>query len=64
MKNSSQPHNMRPQIMETARHLFQTKGYDITTFKDITDLLKIKEQLVLKFFRSKDDLLEAVWSES
>ncbi len=64
MKNSAQQHNLRPQIMETARHLFQTKGYDNTTFKDITDLLRIKEQLVLKFFRSKDDLLEAVWSET
>ncbi len=24
MKNSSQPQNIRPKIMETARHLFQT----------------------------------------
>ncbi len=63
MPNKNQSRILRYQIMETARQLFQSQGYEYTTLEDITGRLKIKERQILEFFRSKDDLLEAVWSE-
>jgi len=49
--------------METARFLFQEQGYDQTTLKDIADRLKLRETAIAGYFASKDDLLEAIWSE-
>ncbi len=63
MADKNQSYMLRCQIIKTARQLFQVQGYDYTTFEDITEHLKIKERQILNFFHSKDDLLEAVWSE-
>jgi AcrR family transcriptional regulator len=49
--------------METARFLFQEQGYDQTTLKDIADRLNQSETTIADYFASKDDLLEAIWSE-
>jgi AcrR family transcriptional regulator len=49
--------------METASFLFQEQGYDQTTLKDIADRLKQSEATIAGYFASKDDLLEAIWSE-
>jgi AcrR family transcriptional regulator len=49
--------------METARFLFQRQGFDQTTLKDIADSLKLSEAVIAGYFASKDDLLEAIWSE-
>jgi AcrR family transcriptional regulator len=53
----------RRNIMETARFLFQEQGYDQTTLKDIADRLNQSETTIAGYFASKDDLLEAIWSE-
>ncbi len=63
MANKNQSRILRYQIMEAARQLFEAQGYDYTTLEDITERLKINDRQILVFFSSKDDLLEAVWSE-
>lgn len=54
---------IRRNIMETARFLFRQQGFDQTTIRDITDRLGLSETVITDYFSSKDDLLEAVWSE-
>ncbi len=63
MEKHEQSWGLRSQIMVTARQLFNTQGYDNTTLEDISKQLKISDIEVLHFFRSEDELLEAVWSE-
>ncbi|KJR97460.1 MAG: hypothetical protein VR65_24120 [Desulfobulbaceae bacterium BRH_c16a] len=54
---------IRRKIMETARFLFRQQGFDQTTIRDITEQLGLSETVITGYFSSKDDLLEAVWSE-
>ena len=63
MERCNQSYSLRDQIMATARQLFHAQGYDHTTLEDISKQLKINDHEVCNVFRSKDDLLEAVWSE-
>lgn len=58
------PYLMRSTILKAAKNLFDHKGYDSTSLADISELLSIDVQVILVFFQSKDQLLEAVWSES
>ena len=51
------------EIKEAARFLFKTKGYDATTLNDVAKAINIPEDMVTVVFGSKDNLLEAVWSE-
>lgn len=53
----------RKNILETARSLFKQQGFDQTSLRDITDRLALTEKDIAAYFVSKDDLLEAVWSE-
>lgn len=55
---------LRYRIIETACELFQSKGFDNTTVTDLLEVLQIEEQIFYSYFRSKDQLLEVVWSES
>lgn len=57
------PTTLRRDIMETARFLFRQQGFEQTTLQDITARLEVSETAVYAYFSSKDDLLEAVWSE-
>jgi AcrR family transcriptional regulator len=50
----------RSEIVKTARHLFQTKEYDKTTMQDVMDLLGIAKGTIYHYFKSKEELLEAV----
>ena len=50
----------RSEILQTARHLFQTKEYDKTTMQDVMDLLGIAKGTIYHYFKSKEELLEAV----
>ncbi|WP_163337310.1 helix-turn-helix domain-containing protein [Desulfopila sp. IMCC35008] len=52
------------QIKSTACVLFQSQGYDNTTIDDLVDKLNIEAQTFFIYFRSMDELLEVVWSES
>jgi len=50
----------RSDIVESARQLFRTKGYDKTTIQDVMDQLGIAKGTVYHYFKSKEELLEAV----
>jgi AcrR family transcriptional regulator len=50
----------RSEIVKTARHLFQTKEYDKTTIQDVMDHLGIAKGTIYHYFKSKEELLEAV----
>lgn len=48
------------EIIKEARRLFKTKGYDNTTMQNIMDHLAIAKGTIYHYFKSKEDLLEAV----
>ena len=50
----------RLEILKTARHLFQTKEYEKTTMQDVMDHLGIAKGTIYHYFKSKEELLEAV----
>jgi len=50
----------RSEIVKTARYLFQTKEYDKTTMQDVMDQLGIAKGTIYHYFKSKEELLEAV----
>jgi AcrR family transcriptional regulator len=48
------------EIIETARDLFLVKGYDRTTMRDVMARLHIAKGTIYHYFRSKEELLDAV----
>ena len=52
------------QIKEAGCTLFRSQGFDNTSVTDIVRKLQIREQDFFTFFKSMDELLEVVWSES
>jgi AcrR family transcriptional regulator len=50
----------RNEILDTARHLVYTKGYDQMSIQDILDALKISKGAFYHYFDSKTNLLEAL----
>jgi AcrR family transcriptional regulator len=50
----------RQEIVATARSLFQVKEYEKTTMQDVMDQLSIAKGTIYHYFKSKDELLEAV----
>lgn len=54
------PTDRKSELVETARHLFQTKGYDDVTMQDVMDTLGIAKGTIYHYFKSKDELFEAV----
>ena len=56
--------NLYNQIKEAGCTLFQSQGFDNTTVSDIVQKLQIREQDFFFYFKSVDELLEVVWSES
>ena len=50
----------KSEIVNTAHHLFQIKGYDKTTMQDVMDHLGIAKGTIYHYFKSKEELLEAV----
>lgn len=49
----------RKQILEVSLRLFDEKGYKDTTIQDIADAAGISKGLIYRYFRSKDEVLEA-----
>lgn len=47
----------RQRIMDTAWHLFATKGYDQTTMRDIAAVSECSLGLTYRYFTSKEDLV-------
>ena len=54
------PDVRRKEIIEAARHLFLTKEYDKTSMQSIVDYLDIAKGTIYHYFKSKEELLEAV----
>ena len=50
----------RNEILDTARRLVYTKGYEQMTIQDILDALQISKGAFYHYFDSKQDLLEAL----
>ena len=50
----------KSEIVGAALQLFQAKGYDSTTMQDVMDLLGIAKGTIYHYFKSKEELLEAV----
>ncbi len=51
-------------ILQAAKHLFDTKGFDRTSCRDITEHIGISDSELLYYFDSLDEILEVIWSES
>lgn len=67
MKLSSRGYNelaVYQQIKEAGSRLFDSQGYGNTTISDVIAKLKMREHEFYLYFKSKDELLEAIWSES
>jgi AcrR family transcriptional regulator len=47
-------------ILRTARKLFKTKEYEKTTMQDVMEALNIAKGTIYHYFKSKEELLEAV----
>lgn len=54
------PGERRAEIIRTARSLFLTKDYGKTTMQDFMDHLGIAKGTIYHYFKSKEELLEAV----
>jgi AcrR family transcriptional regulator len=50
----------RSEIVKTARHLFQIKEYEKITIQDVMDQLVIAKGTIYHYFKSKEELFEAV----
>ncbi|MBS0652441.1 MAG: TetR/AcrR family transcriptional regulator [Verrucomicrobia bacterium] len=50
----------RADIVKAARRLFKTKEYEKATMQDVMDALGIAKGTIYHYFKSKEDLLEAV----
>ena len=52
------------QIKEAGCTLFKSQGFDETSVTDVVQKLQISKEDFFTYFKSMDELLEAVWSES
>ena len=65
MARNKYPQETVRRILDTARRLFLEKGYDNTTVQDIVDGLGgLSKGAIYHHFRSKEDILRAVCSDS
>jgi AcrR family transcriptional regulator len=54
------PEERRQEIVTTARHLFESEGYDKVTMQRIVEEVGIAKGTVFYYFESKEELLKAV----
>ncbi len=54
------PEDRRREIVETARRLFETKGFEHASMQDVMESLGIAKGTIYHYFKSKQELLEAV----
>lgn len=54
------PETRKAEIIKAARELFETRDYDRTTMQDVMDGLGIAKGTIYHYFKSKEELLNAV----
>lgn len=54
------PEIRRQEIVDTAKNLFLRKGYEQSTMQDVMKQLEIAKGTIYHYFKSKEELLEAV----
>ena len=64
VRTVKKPEERRQEIVATARELFQKKSYESTTMQDIMTALGIAKGTIYHYFKSKEELLEAVVEDS
>ncbi len=60
MEMGSKGKNIRQRIVEAADRLFYIKGFNQTSFSDIADAAGVARGNFYYYFKTKDDILEAV----
>ncbi len=58
------PQSPRGKLLQTAAHLFRSKGYERTTVRDLAGAVGIQSGSIFHHFRSKDEILKAVMEET
>ncbi|MBD9541451.1 TetR/AcrR family transcriptional regulator [Ensifer sp. ENS04] len=53
----------RERIMLAARHVFARSGFELGTVRDITEMAQVNTAAVNYYFRSKDELIRAVFDD-
>jgi AcrR family transcriptional regulator len=61
---SKDPEERRRELIDTAECLFMERGYEHTAISDIVKELNIAQGTLYYYFRSKEDILEAVVEKS
>jgi len=64
VRTVKKPEERRAEIITAARDLFHTQGYEKTTMRQVMGKLGIAKGTIYHYFRSKEELLEAVVSET
>lgn len=60
MRSTKKPEERKAEIIETARRLFEQNGYKATQVKDIVGQVGVAQGLFYYYFKSKEDVMEAV----
>ncbi|POC72277.1 TetR family transcriptional regulator, partial [Vibrio vulnificus] len=51
------PESARGKLLQTAAHLFRSKGYERTTVRDLASAVGIQSGSIFHHFKSKDEIL-------
>lgn len=57
------PEETVKQILNISMKLFMEKGYEKTTIQDIVDELGMSKGAIYHHFKSKEDIVEAIWTQ-
>lgn len=58
------PESPRGKLLQTAAHLFRSKGYERTTVRDLASAVGIQSGSIFHHFKSKDEILRSVMEET
>ncbi|WP_337056884.1 TetR/AcrR family transcriptional regulator [Pseudomonas sp. USHLN015] len=58
------PDSARGKLLQTAAHLFRSKGYERTTVRDLAGAVGIQSGSIFHHFKSKDEILRSVMEET
>lgn len=58
------PESARGKLLQTAAHLFRSKGYERTTVRDLASAVGIQSGSIFHHFKSKDEILRSVMEET